>query len=539
MQNWWNPFSRRGVRNSNATVGSVYSPQHGSTDIANLSPSSVATDNAPGINDEDHPRRIQERKDVTLLLLAVTFRKLLMEEQKSSSVASSSSLSPVTSDSKREELIDRAFEIIQDEIEVDTLSITKLRQVLQLELEIYVKDILKAFKDVDLNLTLIPNQTDKNFKKDRDETNKFYNRILRKELEHTTSLLDQWKDQGHHQNHLLKAPKGADPTQFLLLKLGALQTLLDKRTNSDNSTSQTKENEQQEEEEEEGQSPSSSSWVDADEFGFHESPTDPRRNELIRHYQTINICRNRELRNVLGYSTLALQSSIPGAGRGVYVDGYAPAGSILCFQPGLVWLKDHLLNMSIEEDREMTRNDAYQMSLRPDDIIIDSRQSPYTVLTDDSSNMMAVGHIVNHPTTTKLPNCRSAMFDFTSNLFRDDDDDRSNRNDDVRRYIPNTYAKPPINSSSKNGLIQSLMKGRNVYGSGSTDDGDIGVVEMPSMVLIATRDICNEEIFYDYRLATSHVPSWYEPVVDLAYSEGGGDEDDEGGQDEESKEDKK
>ena len=439
---------------------------------------------------------------MTLLLLAVTFRKLLMMEE--TTVLSS------PSNGRRETLIDRAFEIIQDEIEVDTLSITKLRQVLQLELESQAKVLLEAFRAVDVNLNLVPDRT--RTVEDRQEQDLFYDKILRQELDDTDHNLRRWKEDNRPNPLPLQAPKGADPEQFFSLKLGALQTLLDRRSNSNNPP---RERHQTSRPPSSPSSSSSPSWVDADEFGFHESPTDQRRNELIRHYQTINVCRNRELRKMLGYSVLALQSSIPGAGRGVYVDGYAPAGSILCFQPGFVWLKDHLLNMSIEEDREMTRNDAYQMSLRADDIIIDSRRSPYTVLTDDSSNMMAIGHIVNHPTATKTPNSRSAMFDFTSRLLDGvNHDDR----DVIGRYIPNTYAKQPINTSR--GLIGSLMDGMNGLG---TDSDDNAVVEMHSMVLIATRDVCNEEIFYDYRLATSHLPSWYEPVVDTAYSNDGGD----------------
>jgi len=48
---------------------------------------------------------------------------------------------------------------------------------------------------------------------------------------------------------------------------------------------------------------------------------------------------------------------------------------------------------------------------------------------------------------------------------------------------------------------------------------DRDAVDMHSMCLIATRDICNEEIFYDYRLATSRLPSWYHKMEDTAFEE--------------------
>jgi hypothetical protein len=172
------------------------------------------------------------------------------------------------------------------------------------------------------------------------------------------------------------------------------------------------------------------------------------------------------------------------------VDGYAKAGSVVAFQPGPVWAKEHMLNVTADEERQLERNDAYQMSLRPDDYMIDSRKSPYTVLTDENSNLMAVGHIVNHPTPSHPPNARSAMLDFTQGMELADSN--------LKRYIPNTYARP-----------------RNLSALGGLWDRD--VVEMHSMVLVATRDICNEEVFYDYRLATSHYPQWYHPVKDNAF----------------------
>jgi len=218
---------------------------------------------------------------------------------------------------------------------------------------------------------------------------------------------------------------------------------------------------------------------------------DEERNRLIRYYQGINLCRSAKMRDEVGYSVVALRSSIPGAGRGVYVDGYARAGSILAFQPGIVWAKENLVNLSVEEERDLERNDSYQMSLRPDDYMIDSRQSPYTVLTDDNSNLMALGHIVNHPTPSNPPNSRSAMLNFTQGM-------ELTSSPNLRRYIPNIYARP-----------------RNVSLTNSLWDQD--VIEMHSLVLVATRDICNEEIFYDYRLASSHLPLWYHPVVDTAF----------------------
>ena len=197
------------------------------------------------------------------------------------------------------------------------------------------------------------------------------------------------------------------------------------------------------------------------------------------------------MRDEWGYAVVALQSSIAGAGRGVFLDGYAKAGSILAFQPGEVWPKEHLVNLPIEVERQLEKNDHYQMSLRPDDFMIDSRNSPYTVLTGNHTNMMALGHVVNHPTPTNPPNSRCVMVNFTQDM---------SLGPTLKPYIPNTYARPRAQS-----LTGSLLEQE--------------AVDMHGMCLIATRDICNEEVFYDYRLMSSRLPSWYHPVKDEFFVE--------------------
>jgi len=78
----------------------------------------------------------------------------------------------------------------------------------------------------------------------------------------------------------------------------------------------------------------------------------------------------------------------------------------------------------------------------------------------------------------------------------------------LKRYIPNTYARA-----------------RNLSFVGTLLEGDIP--DMHGMCLIATRDICNEELFYDYRLMTPHKPQWYTVVQDDAYEIPEGDDEEE------------
>jgi hypothetical protein len=444
---WWtNPFGSFGVRDK--------SPQLGS--------SSQLKDSA----DVDF-RKLQERKDATLVLLATQYRQVSIDNPKTD----------------REQRVDMAFDRLE-EMDVDSKTIPQLRHALQSSLEPQVIDLLRFFHKIDEELLYFVEGQDAEGQLQQDDSRieTYCDEILRLELERTIDALASPAPE--------RAAKGADPKSFLTLKRGAIQRLLDRRTSIVNDEA-TENIPTQREASSNSTISSDISWNDADEFGYHESPVDQERNRLIRYYQAINLCRSAKLRDEWGFSVVVLKSSIPGAGRGVYVDGFAKAGSILAFQPGEVWAKENLLNVSAEEERQLERNDSYQMSLRPDDYMIDSRKSPYTVLTEPQCNMIAVGHIVNHPTPSNPPNARSAMFNFIQSMDL-------GRN--LKRYIPNTYARP-----------------RNLSLMGSLWDRE--VIDMHSMVLVATRDICNEEIYYDYRLATSHYPQWYHPVKDDAFED--------------------
>eukprot|EP00536_Pseudo-nitzschia_multiseries_P006987 jgi/Psemu1/255826/estExt_Genewise1Plus.C_1560016 len=485
-RHFWNPFTSTksgtgggAVRDTNAVVGSARTKSEDET---------------------EQPRKIQERKDLTLLMLALEFHKIAAEEdrrrrdkaesEEGRELQSSSSSSRNEYLENREKMIDMAFDRLE-EIEIDKKTMMQLRYALQEAMEEQVKDLFNTFASIDEELLLLvpddgDGSTDGSDRADID-IESYLDEILRLELERTIDELANTQQS--------RAPKGTDPKEFLTLKRGAIEMLLRERDGNQQQQQQQQHGEQEDHSPDTDPATNANpqktvSWSDADEFGYHAS-IDDERNRLIRYYQSINLCRSAKMRDNVGYSVVALRSSIPGAGRGVYVDGYARAGSILAFQPGPVWAKESLVSLSVDEERDLERNDAYQMSLRADDYMIDSRRSPYTVLTDENSNLMALGHIVNHPSPMNPPSCRSAMLNFTQGM-------ELGSSAKLKRYIPNTYARP-----------------RNVTLMDSLWDRD--VIEMHSLVLVATRDICNEEIFYDYRLSSGHLPQWYHQVNDTAY----------------------
>ena len=225
-------------------------------------------------------------------------------------------------------------------------------------------------------------------------------------------------------------------------------------------------------------------WCDElDSFGYNGKDASEDVYSAIRQHQRRNMVRSFLIKQDLGYSVLALKSSIPKAGRGIFVDGTAQPGSIVAFFPGQVWPREYLLNPTPEvlEHFSFERNPNFQVHFRGDDFLLDCRASPYTVL----ENPWAVGHIANHAPHTKS-NVRSVGINFFEKM---------QLGPNLRRYVPNAYAKPPT------------MMG------GSILDRD--VVDMHGMCLLNKRKaLSNQEIMFDYRFpwAQEDLPDWYTQV---------------------------
>lgn len=281
-----------------------------------------------------------------------------------------------------------------------------------------------------------------------------------------------------------------------------------------------------------------------DEFGFYPNRSEEDIVSAMRYYHVRNIVRSHRVRTSLDinnnkeengrnggfggvctYSILPFKSTIPNAGRGVFIDGFAPAGTLLSFFPGKVWPKEHLMTASLQTQLQFSENDPRnQLSMRYDDILIDSRKSPYTVV----KNLWAIAHIVNHPppppikSTTAMgtvtadqdhldndekkenesntttyhfqphqgPNCVSVPINFTADLFTD-------KSDKLRDYIPNEYELPPK--------------------SWAKDVFEKEKIIMHGMGLIALRDLKDEELFYDYRMSPNENAKGSEALYPLWY----------------------
>lgn len=201
--------------------------------------------------------------------------------------------------------------------------------------------------------------------------------------------------------------------------------------------------------------------------------------------QLLMLAKRIVLKNDLGYSLIQLPSTIPNAGRGLFVDGRADSGSIVAFFPGQVWPREYFLERDFKRKMlpHFQNDDNYELMFRYDDVLIDSRKQ-YIDPIQYQNNPWAVAHLVNHPPPETTYNCRPVMLNFTLDESQDEYYLKL-----LKKYVPNTYARPP-----------KFLGPRIVEGH----------VLMHGLVLIATRDVCNEELFMNYRLnPKGEHPAWY------------------------------
>ncbi|ETW10374.1 hypothetical protein, variant [Aphanomyces invadans] len=164
------------------------------------------------------------------------------------------------------------------------------------------------------------------------------------------------------------------------------------------------------------------------------------------------------VRRELGYSLQVRDSTIPGAGRGLFVEGRATAGTAIALYPGTVYLSEHYRKKYMH----VVSNNPFARA-RFDGAIIDATNEavPHT-------NPLALAQMVNHPPQDTLPNVIPMAFDFPP--------EDPFQSEPYHSLIPNHFVHPPsmLAMFGKRALVHSL-------------------------VLVALTDIEDEEVFLNYR----------------------------------------
>ncbi|KDO21132.1 hypothetical protein SPRG_12913 [Saprolegnia parasitica CBS 223.65] len=174
----------------------------------------------------------------------------------------------------------------------------------------------------------------------------------------------------------------------------------------------------------------------------------------------------------VGFSLQVQDSTIDNAGRGLFLQGTAVAGTLVALYPGTVYLSEHYRKKYFD----VVSNNPFARA-RFDGAIINAKDQVIP-----HANHYALAQMVNHPPAGTSPNVLPVAFDFpaaepfTSDAFAP--------------YIPNRYVEQPslFAMFGKRGLV-------------------------PGIALVTLHDVTDEELFLNYRYNPSlPYPEWYTPV---------------------------
>ena len=435
------------------------------------------------------PRELQEKKDLYWILLATTHRDLRVREH--AARRTDSTKPPAWAYESRDDLrrtMEESAQRLDDEVKVNEMSLAQIRKQVQIAIESQVTVSLEGAQVLEQAMEDLHGNRDADddeYKLSSQEEDKF-REVLVKEYEKTVEAIEK------------KAPvkrRTSDPIPFLVTKRDAIETVLSHFGWQPEKFLRSNELEDDD-------------HVDA--FGFKPNQAETDMVDAMRYYHARNLVRSslahcvgqddEEARRQRNHSLIPFKSTLEEAGRGVFVDGFAPAGTLMAFFPGKVWPKERLSAASVQSQLELANDPLHQLAMRYDDYLIDSRKSPYTVV----KNLWAIAHIVNHPPlrTTGTddvfagPNCVTCSINFTEAMFR-------GQQDKLRDYLPNEYEHPPQEWAT------SFF-------------GDEKVV-MHGIGLFALRDLEDEELFFDYRLSPDdrqpngrQYPHWYRVIDEEA-----------------------
>jgi len=418
--------------------------------------------------DDDTPRGIQERKEMYWIVLTVALNKLRMENQRHLAQRPTSFMWQEESRERLKELVDETASYLDEKTDITQMSLRRLRNEVQTFLGPQIVQLLTVAHDVEAEMS--EEHDDYIF---GEEEEQMYKEIFLNEYEDICRLINEVKRNNLEANmEKRKGMKAPDPLPFYETKKGAIETLMTyfewwpELSSTDSIKNTTTDGEEY-----------------MDEFGFYPNKADSDVVRAMRYHHARNLARSFLARRVPGdiaihkydaggntkqqrcyHSLLPLKSTIPLAGRGVFVDGFAPAGTLVAFIPGKVWTKEHLQSASLQTQMQLSQNDP-RISIRAG-------------ITSGTRTLSKVDGIL--------------MINFTDRMFAGGEGEK------LRDYIPNEYELPPTP------YVKSIFEKDEVI--------------MHGMGLIVSRDVRDEELFYDYRLSPdkdnmleqgNQYPSWY------------------------------
>ncbi|KAK6134159.1 hypothetical protein DH2020_032109 [Rehmannia glutinosa] len=253
----------------------------------------------------------------------------------------------------------------------------------------------------------------------------------------------------------------------------------------------------------------------------------------LKHFEL-----SQKLKDLTGYTLEIKPSQIQheDAGQGLYLDGEADVGSVIAIYPGVTYSPAYYRyipgypRVDLKNPYLITRYDGTVINAQPWGTGGETREMwdgssfPEPRLNAEGGengsdrvwkllskpldgsrvggkgvilerrNPLAFAHFANHPAKDMAPNVMVCPYDFPL----------TEKN--MRTYIPNI--------SFGNGDAVRMKKfGTFWFKSWKSNSTVADVPILKSLVLVATREISNEEILLNYRLSNlKRRPSWYTPV---------------------------
>ena len=249
---------------------------------------------------------------------------------------------------------------------------------------------------------------------------------------------------------------------------------------------------------------------------------------------------SQSLKDLIGYTLDLKPSQIPhkDAGQGLFLDGEADVGAVVALYPGVIYFPAYYQyipgypRVDAHNPYLITRYDGTVINAQPWGVGGETRElwDGFSV-TEVSANMqgaekgsdriwkllskpmeskhrgsgcdvlerrnpLAFAHFANHPSKGMSPNVMVCPYDFPLT------------EQDMRAYIPNVL----FGSSNE---VKMKRFGSFWFKSGSSNKSELDahVPVLKTLVLVATRALCDEEVLLNYRLSNSkRRPAWYTPV---------------------------
>lgn len=267
--------------------------------------------------------------------------------------------------------------------------------------------------------------------------------------------------------------------------------------------------------------------------------------------------RRRRDTEVSPYSVHVRESSIEGAGLGVFVDGKLRAGSLVTLYPGITYRPSQVIHM--RDYPNVSKNNEYLM-WRYDGIIVDGADASISSVLSvngsyapsrDEIARCAVGQIVNHAPKEGSPNALqyattldarvlpprlrrflpNIPFDVVHEVSGDvaESERKVEQPSEQKTVSPkglaasvwsNAEAKLLARSNRNTFISRSLAALEDMVIRQRVPGVSAGVFNgtasrhacIESLAIVATRDIEDEEVFINYRFnpASPDLPDWYE-----------------------------